>query len=93
MNLGQHLVGTLSPNLSHDVTQSHSTPTAQYSDGVIGLVGPSCEVPVKVEGIDCQALLDTGAMVSSITQSLCQKLELEIHPLSHVIRVDGVVTI
>ena len=47
-------------------------------------------MPVKVEGVDCQALLDTGAMVSSITQSLCQKLKLEIHPLSHVIRVEGV---
>ena len=81
MNLGQHLVGSRSPNLSHDATQSHSNPTARYSDGVIGLIGPSCEVPVKVEGIECQVLLDAGAMVSSITQSLCQNLKLEIHPL------------
>ena len=29
-------------------------------------------------------------MVSSITQSLCENLKLEIHPLSHVIRVEGV---
>ena len=80
VNLGQHLVGSLSPNLSHDVTQSHSSPTARYSDGVIGVVGSSCEAPVKVEGIDCQALLDIGTVISSITQSLCQQLQLPIHP-------------
>ena len=58
--------------------------------GVIPLVGPSSEVEVKVEGKPCQALLDTGAMVSTLTLSLCQQLKLPIHSLSQLVRVEGV---
>ena len=45
----------------------------QSGHGVIPLVGPSSEVEVRVEGKSCQALLDTGAMVSTLTLSLCQQ--------------------
>ena len=48
--------------------------------GVIGLVGPSCEVTVTLEDTSCQALLDTGSMVSTVTYSLAHKLKLDIHP-------------
>ena len=58
--------------------------------GVIPLVGPSSEVEVKVEGKSCQALLDTGAMVSTLTLSLCQQLKLPLHPMSQLVRVEGV---
>ena len=58
--------------------------------GVIPLVGPSSEVEVKVEGKLCQALLDTGAMVSTLTLSLCQQLKLPLHPMSQLVRVEGV---
>ena len=58
--------------------------------GVIPLVGPSSEVEVKVEGKSCQALLDTGAMVSTLTLSLCQQLNLPLHPMSQLVRVEGV---
>ena len=57
---------------------------------VIPLVGPSSEVEVKVEGKSCQALLDTGAMVSTLTLSLCQQLNLPLHPMSQLVRVEGV---
>ena len=71
VNLGQHLVGFQSPNTVHDAKYSQSTPADRYSYGIIVLVGPSCEVPAKVERahVDCQALLNTGAMVRSL--NLC----------------------
>ena len=40
-------------------------PVVSSGPGVIPLVGPSSEVEVKVEGKSCQALLDTGAMVTT----------------------------
>ena len=58
--------------------------------GVIPLVGPSSEVEVRVEGKSCQALLDTGAMVSTLTLSLCQQLKLPIYPMSQLVQVEGV---
>ena len=58
--------------------------------GVIGLVGPSCEVTVTLEDTSCQALLDTGSMVSTVTYSLAHKLKLDIHPMDHLLRVEGV---
>ena len=58
--------------------------------GVIGLVGPSCEVIVTLEDTSCPALLDTGSMVSTVTYSLAHKLKLDIHPMDHLLRVEGV---
>ena len=58
--------------------------------GVIPLVGPSSEVEVKVGGKSCQAFLDTGAMISTLTLSLCQQLQLPIYPMSQLVRVEGV---
>ena len=62
----------------------------QSGHGVIPLVGPSSEVEVRVEGKSCQALLDTGEMVSTLTLSLCQQLQLPIYPMSQLVRVEGV---
>ena len=65
-------------------------PVVSSGPGVIPLVGPSSEVEVKVEGKSCQTLLDTGAMVSTLTLSLCQQLKLPLHPMSQIVRVEGV---
>ena len=45
---------------------------------------------MRVEGKSCQALLDTGAMVSTLTLSLCQQLNLPLHPMSQLVQVEGV---
>ena len=58
--------------------------------GTVGLVGPSCEVAVMLEDRPCQALLDTGSMVSTVTYSLSHQLKLDIHPMDHLLRVEGV---
>ena len=66
-------------------------PSPKFNDtGVLGLVGPSCEVLVQLEGKSCKALLDTGSMVSTVTYSLSQQLKLPIHPMNHLIQVEGV---
>ena len=73
-----------------DVSLSDVSVRKNQGQGVIPLVGPSSEVEVKVEGKSCQALLDTGAMVSTLTLSLCQQLNLPLHPMSQLVRVEGV---
>ena len=70
-------------------TDAHSSTMVNGPD-VLGLVGPSSEVVVKLEGRSCQALLDTGSMVSTVTYSLSKQLKLPIHPMDHLIRVEGV---
>ena len=70
-------------------TDAHSSAMVN-GPGVLGLVGPSSEVVVKLEGRSCQALWDTGSMVSTVTYSLSKQLKLPIHPMDHLIRVEGV---
>ena len=57
-----------------DVEEAVNSSPKFNDTGVLGLVGPSCEVLVQLEGNSCQALLDTGSMVSSVTYSLSQQL-------------------
>jgi hypothetical protein len=52
------------------------------------LVGPANEVEIFVEGHSTQALLDTGSMISTISQSLCEKLTFEVEPLQHLLKVE-----
>ena len=68
---------TLDGERVQEVNSDDSGARKRKGRGVIPLVGPSSEVLVQVEGKSCQALLDTGAMVSSIT-------------MSHLVRVEGV---
>ncbi len=37
----------------------------------------------------CEALLDSESMVSTISQSVCEKLGLQVKPLGELIRVEG----
>ena len=53
------------------------------------LVGQANEVEVILEGRKCTALLDTGAMVSTLSLSLCKDLGLEIEPLGNLVQVEG----
>ena len=44
---------------------------------------------VILEGRRCTALLDTGAMVSTLSRSLCKDLGLEIEILGNLVQVEG----
>ena len=79
------ITSSVDPDIERDV---HSPVVDE--PGVIGLVGPSCEVTVTLEDTSCQALLDKGSMVSTVTYSLAHKLKLDIHPMDHLLRVEGV---
>lgn len=48
------------------------------------LVGRANEVIVSLEGTSVKALIDTGSMVSTISNSLASKLSLQIQPLSNL---------
>ena len=73
---------------SGDAKELCSSKMNRASSG--GLVGPSCEVAVTLEDRQCQALLDIGSMVSTVTYSLSHQLKLDIHPMDHLLRVEGV---
>ena len=74
----------------HDVAKELHSSSKLNTAGTVGLVGPSCEVAVTLEVRSCQALLDTGSMVSTVTYSLSHQLKLDIHPMDHLLRVEGV---
>ena len=81
------VVGDVSSENGNNIIDSEAdvekdmNPSPKFNDtGVLGLVGPSCEVLVQLEGTSCKALLDTGS----------QQLKLPIHPMNHPIQVEGV---
>ncbi|CAM4632732.1 unnamed protein product, partial [Lepidochelys olivacea] len=49
-----------------------------------GLIGPRAEVMVRIEGVECKAVLDTGSQVTIIFQSFYQQMlrHLPIQPLT-----------
>lgn len=53
------------------------------------LVGQANEVDAKVEGRPCRALLDSGSVVSTISDVLCQELGLQIHSIDDFLKVHG----
>ena len=83
-------VNSTSSSDDHDVAEELHSSSKLNKAGTLGLVGPSCEVAVTLEGRSCQALLDTGSMVSTVTYSLSHQLKLDIHPMDHLLRVEGV---
>ena len=57
--------------------------------GVNHLVGQADEVDICLNGTDTRALLDTGSMVSTISESLIGKLKLQAKALNDLIRIEG----
>lgn len=61
------------------------------SQGVPGrLVGEASEAEVMINGVVCQALLDTGSTVSSITQSFydAHLVDFPLHPINDLLKVE-----
>ena len=52
-------------------------------------MGESNEVGIVIEGKSSLALLDTGSMVSTVSQSLVSELNLNIQPLNQLLRVEN----
>ena len=82
-------VNSTSSSDDHDVAEELHSSSKLNKAGTLGLIGPSCEVAVTLEGRSCQALLDTGLMVSTVRYSLSHQLKLDIHPMDHLLRVEG----
>ena len=55
-----------------------------------GIVGPANEAEVIIEGIHCQCLVDTGSMVSTVSETfLKEKLSHPTLPLGDLLKVHG----
>ena len=52
-------------------------------------MGKANETLVQVNDLQVTALLDTGSMVSTMSASLCQHLDLNIQPLHHMLTIQG----
>ena len=54
------------------------------------LIGQANECSVSVDGVTTKALLDTGSMISSISESFWRNnLNSELHPLSELLTIHG----
>ena len=51
------------------------------------LIGEANETKIKIDGLECLALVDSGAQLSTITGDFAKRLRLPIHPLHKMIRV------
>lgn len=56
-----------------------------------GLVGNKSTANVKVNGIECNSLLDTGSQVTTVSQSFYDShlSDYSIHPVSDILEVEG----
>lgn len=56
-----------------------------------GLVGSKTAANIKVNGIDCNSLLDTGSQVTTVSQSFynLHLLNQTMHPVSDILEVEG----
>ena len=53
------------------------------------LIGNANETSVSVNGHSYAALLDTGSMISSISEQLCRSLAFPVYPLGDLIHIEG----
>ena len=49
----------------------------------------SNEATIDIEGIRCNALIDTGYMISTISESFAHIAKLTVLPLQDLIRIEG----
>ena len=62
-------------------------------DLLVWLIGEANDTSVKLEGQNFKALLDSGSMISQITNSLAKVLKLPIKQLKTLIPMEGLVGI
>ena len=95
--------GTSLPNLGQDdktssVKSKHPALTSKVTkilqqyhnpDPLVRLKGLTNETFVKIEGESYLALIDGGAQLSALPESLVTKLDLKIHKLDTLIEVEA----
>ena len=51
------------------------------------LVGSANEAVIRINGFDCKCLLDTGSQVSTVSEDLCDRLNLTVQPLNNILKL------
>lgn len=83
-----------SPNSEHKTRFTASLKehrTAQTRKLPKGLVGSKSTANVKVNGVDCRSLLDTGSQVTTVSQSFYNShlSDYTIHPVSDILEMQS----
>ena len=58
-------------------------------DPLVRLIGESNEAVVKIEGQKFDSLIDSGAQISQLTESLVKALDLKIRNLKEILPLEG----
>ena len=58
-------------------------------DPIAWLIGPANKTVVQIEGTPYLALIDSGAQLSALPESLVEKLKLKVHGLNTIIEVEA----
>ena len=66
------------------VLQKYNNP-----DPIARLIGPANETKVQIEGKPFLALIDNGAQLSALPESLVEKLKLKVHNLNTIIEAEA----
>ena len=53
------------------------------------ILGRANETEIKIDGIICKALIDSGAMISMMRKGYCDEHGYEIQPLDHLVPIEG----
>ena len=61
----------------------------RYPDPLLRLIGPANEATIIVEGQRFLALIDSGAQLSTMSESLVQALKLPVHKLNTLIEAEA----
>ena len=59
------------------------------ADPLVRLIGPAKEAQVKIENQNFTALIDSGAQISQLTESLVEALGLKIKHFKELLPLDG----
>ena len=60
-----------------------------YADPWTRLIGRANEEKIIVNGKTVTALLDTRSQVTPISLDYCQALGIPIHPINHLVKIEG----
>ena len=60
-----------------------------YIDPWTRLVGRANEEQIVINGHPVTALLDTGSQITHVSEAFCQAKGLQIHPLNHLVEIEG----
>ena len=51
------------------------------------IVGSANEAVININGFDCKCLLDTDSPVSTVSEDLCDRLNLIVQPLNNILKL------